>query len=136
MRIEFAGITVCTGVGTDSPEGFDYEGAEDEQVSKFMRAASAVVRQRFNETTKISFSLFKPMGTIQAAEKFVLNVRQPSYLPKYGLLVLKSDDGSGSGVTSLYLQNAHLPRTKATYKGSNVTVQFSFSGGAVQTTKP
>ena len=136
MRIEFAGVTVCTGVGTDSPEAFDYEGAEDEQVSKFMRASSAVVRQRFNETTHISFSLFNPMGTIKAAEKFVLNVRQPTYLPKYGLLVLKSDDGSGSGVTALYLPNAHLPRTKATYKGSNVTVQFSFSGGAVQTTKP
>ena len=136
MRIEFASVTVCTGVGTDSPEGFDYEGAEDEQVSKFMRAVSAVVRQRFNETTRISFSLFKPMGTILLAEKFVLNVRQPSYLPKYGLLVLKTNDGSGAGQTALYLPNAHLPRTKATYKGSNVTVQFSFSGGAMQTSKP
>ena len=137
MRIEFAGVTVCTGVGTDSPgEGFSYDGSDDEQVSKFMRAASAVVRHRLNETTHIVIPLFKPLGTIQKAEKFLLSVRQSSYLPKYGLLVLKTDDGSGTDVTSLYLPNAHYQRATAKYKGSNVWVTYSFRGGAVQTTKP
>lgn len=136
MRIEFAGVTVCTGAGTDSPESFDYEGTEDEQVSKFLRAASAVVRQRYNETSTVAFSLFKPMKSIQAAEAFALSIRQSTYLPKFGTLVLKSDDGSGTQTTSLYLPNAHYKRGQAKYKGQNVTVQFTFSGGAMQTTKP
>jgi len=136
MNIIFAGVTVCTGVGTDSPDRFDYAGEEDEQVSKFLRATSAVVRERYNETTQIAFTLFKSLGTEQAAEAFCLAFRQPSYLPKYGTLVLKSGTKQSAGGVALYLPNAHFKRGKVSYKGMNVFVEFNFSGGAMQTNKP
>ena len=136
MNIKFAGITVCSGVKTDSPIKFAYEGDEDEQVSKFMRAVSAVVFPRGNETSVITFTGFKTHGSIQAAEAYVLNFRQANFLPKYGTLVLTTDDGSHTNGTAMYMAKAHFKKGKAAYDGINTYCDFTFTGGALTSSKP
>jgi len=136
MKIDFAGVPVCSGVGIDSPKGYSYEGEATEQVSKFLRAVSAVVRNRLNEYSVISFTLFRPQSSIQAAEKFVNSHRQTSYLPMYGTLVLTSDDGSHNSTSVLYMPNALRKKNKAHYDGQNAWIDFTFTGGALQTSKP
>lgn len=137
MKITFAGITVCTGVGTNSPENFDYEGEATEQVAKFLRGTASAVYDRGNEYSVITFDLFVgQLQSIQAAEKFVLNFRQASYLPSYGTLALTADDGSGTSTSVMYMPGAFFKKGKAKYKGLMVWISFTFTGGALTSAKP
>ena len=136
MRITFAGKPVCTSAGTDSPEEFSCEGSRAEQASKFLRGFQQVARDRMNEATKVSFTLFRPQASIQAAEAYCLAFRDDKTLPKYGTLELTSDDGSGTSGTTRDLANALYVSGHARYKGVNVWVQYNFSGGALSSTKP
>ena len=129
MNIVFGGKQICTGVRTDSPNSFSYEGEEDEQVSKFLRGIQSVVQSRGNEFTTISFTHFKAHASIQAAQDYVLNFRQAVFLPKYGTLKLTSDDGTHATGQSMVLLNAHFRKGKARYEGSNTYCDYNFTGG-------
>lgn len=137
MKIDFAGVPVCTGVGTDSPDNFSYEGEASEQVSKFLRGQQSVVRNRGNEYSVISFDLvIGNLKSVQAAEAFVLNFRQTKKYPRYGTLALTADDGSHRDTSTMYMPNAFFKRGAAKYKGCLVFISFMFTGGALTSSKP
>jgi hypothetical protein len=137
MKVVFAGITVCTGKGTNSPEAFSYEGEATEQVAKFLRGTTSAIYNRGNEYSAISFDLFiGSLPSIQAAEKFVLNFRQPTVYPAYGTLALTADDGSGTNTSVMYMPGAFFKKGKVKYKGCMVWVSFNFTGGAFTSVKP
>lgn len=134
MKIDFASKPLCTGKGTDSPKDFSYVGERSEQVSRFLRGAQAVVRDRGNRYTTIGFEIFRSHGTIQAAQKFCLS-HQDSF-PSYGLLVLTCDDGSGLLTQVMYLPNAFLKSVRVRYEGMLSFTNYVFTGGALSATKP
>lgn len=134
MKVDFAGTNLCTGVGKDSPQNLDYDGEADEQVSKFLRGVQAVVRDRGNEYTTISFDITRSHGTIQAAEAFLLNHRTNSV--KYGTLILTCDDGSHTNTTVMYLANAFWKRGRIKPLGMLTTTSYTFTGGLLSSTNP
>lgn len=140
MQLDFAGTSICTGVGTDSPSKFSYEGERGEQVRKFLRAPQSVVADRLNEYSVFDFTLFKPQSSIQEAEYFTVWYRQNLIAQLggslSGTLKITTNDGSGSGQKVLYLTNALLKKCKARYDGCNCWVDFVFTGGMPTTVKP
>ncbi len=129
MNILFAGTTICTAKGTDSPQNFSYTGERSEQVSRFLRGRQAVVRDRGNEYTQIAFTITRSHGTVQAAEYFCLTHR--INLPTYGVLKLVTSDGSGGATKALTLNNALAKSIKTRYEGMLSFTDYTFSGGAV-----
>ena len=132
MRITFAGTPICTLAttrGTDGPQDYSIDTDCSEQVVKYLRATSAKVFNRGNKYTTVAFKVFRSHGTVQAAETFC-NTHRAS-LPDYGNYQAVSDDGSGQQTRTIVLANALLKKCKATYKGSNSTTDYTFTGGQV-----
>ena len=127
MQVLFAGTQLCTAKGTSSPQDFSVEGQCGEQVAKFLRGAGVQVLNRGNEQTAVSFKLFRSHGSIQIAQTFALTHR--ATMPKYGVLKMVSDDGSGKQTVSVTLPNALFKKCKVSYKGMNTVAEYQFDGG-------
>ena len=134
MKIDYAGKSLCSGKGIDSPDKFSYQGERSEQVSRFLRAAQVIVRDRGNQYTTITFDVVRSLGTVQAAEKFALT--HQASLPTYGTLQLTCDDGSATVTSVIYLAKALLKSVKVKYEGMLTTASYTFTGGTPTSAKP
>ena len=100
------------------------------QEDNLIRSANAVVYDRKNLTTNISFGTTRVFDTPAAAEAWSLGY--DANMPRTGTLILESQL-TGGGVSRQFLAGAvvHPPSRQVT--GCSVQLQYSIIGGAITT---
>jgi len=108
------------------PEGLSIDGEINVQVSEFLRADSAKVRNRKNHRVTVSFACKRDCGTVDAAEAFI--VQFYATCKRGTQLVLAT---GSTAATKLTINNAALPKISLKHIGVMVQAQFSIIGGSI-----
>lgn len=134
MKIDFAGIPLCSGERIDSPKGLVVKTTRLLQVTEPLRARQAKNRSRKNIKTDVSFMIQRSHKTVNEAEDFAMN--HFADMPESGTLVLTADDGAHRQTKVTYLADAVLESAEVKHNGILSFTTYVFKGGIPQKQKP
>ncbi len=129
MKITLGATTLCDGADraadkSAGPSGLRVSGRVRTDVANRLRAAHAVVFNRKNHASEVSFSVVRKLASVAAAETFC--TLHPATVVREGTATF------GEGAGAVQMPGAVLEEATCTHTGLSVHIQYRLAGGKLE----
>lgn len=129
MKITLGNVVLAGAKPEENPKDFRLNGQRVIQIAQFLRGETSEPIARGNTTCHITFSVTRNHGSIDAAEKFVLE--HDLDVPDNGVLTMEA-----GAQAKRYAAKCVVTGLEIAYDGSNSFTNYALTTGRMQRNKP